>query len=111
MKILLTQNTQISCNAVLNSFVIDTGLSDFNKMTVTVLTSYFQEVEPKIIMYWDYKKFFQIMNLDLLLTQNMKVTEFQRYFLLGLLQLTKSVRLREKSWISRNFVNYRKPYG
>ena len=40
-----------------NSCVIDTGLSDFHKMTVTVLRSYFPKVEPKITIYWDYKEF------------------------------------------------------
>ena len=40
-----------------NSPVIDTGLSDFHKMTVTALRSNFQKAEPKIIMYWGYKEF------------------------------------------------------
>ena len=40
-----------------NSCVIDTGLSDFRKMTVTVLRSYFIKAEPKIKIYWDYKQF------------------------------------------------------
>ena len=31
-----------------NSRVIDTGLSDFHMMTVTVLRSYFPKVEPKL---------------------------------------------------------------
>ena len=37
-----------------NSSSIDTGLSDFHKMTVTVLGSYFQKAEPKVVMYRDY---------------------------------------------------------
>ena len=40
-----------------NSCVIDTRLSDFHKMTVTVLGSYFIKAEPKITMHRDYKKF------------------------------------------------------
>ena len=40
-----------------NSCVVDTGLSDFHRMTVTVLRSYFIKVEPKIIMYRDHKSF------------------------------------------------------
>ena len=43
---------QISC-------VINTGLSDFHKMTVTLLRSYLLKAEPKIIMYRDYKKIFK----------------------------------------------------
>ena len=40
-----------------NSCVIDTRLSDFYKMTVTVLRSYFLKAEPKIVLYRDYKQF------------------------------------------------------
>ena len=40
-----------------NSPVIDTGLSDYHKMTVTALRSNFQKAKPKIIMSWDYKEF------------------------------------------------------
>ena len=54
-----------------NSCVIDTGLSDFHKMTLTVLRSYFLKAEPKMIMYRDNKNF-QIMTLDRLLTQIME---------------------------------------
>ena len=56
-----------------NFCVIETGFSDFHQMTVTVLGSYFLKAEPKIIMYRNYKKFFQIMNLDRMLTQKMKI--------------------------------------
>ena len=40
-----------------NSCVIDTGLSDFHKMTVTVLRSHSNKLGPKIIHYRDYKNF------------------------------------------------------
>ena len=40
-----------------NSCVIDTGLSDFHKMAVTVLRSYFLKAEPKNVMYQEYKTF------------------------------------------------------
>ena len=39
------------------SSVINTGMSDFHKMTVTLLISYFQKPEPKIIIYRNYKNF------------------------------------------------------
>ena len=38
-----------------NSCVIDTGLSDFHKMTVTVLRSHLKKLRPKILHYRDYK--------------------------------------------------------
>ena len=40
-----------------NSCVIETRLSDFHKMTVTVLRSSLPKLEPQIIKYRDYKNF------------------------------------------------------
>ena len=40
-----------------NTHVIETGLSDFHKMTVTVLKTFFEKKKPKIISYRDYKSF------------------------------------------------------
>ena len=37
-----------------NSFVIETGLSDFHKMTVSVMKTTFKELKPRIIQYKDY---------------------------------------------------------
>ena len=40
-----------------NLCVIETGLSDFYKMTVAVLRSFLEKAEPKIVFYRDYKNF------------------------------------------------------
>ena len=40
-----------------NSGVYETGISDFHKLTFTVLKTYFQKVKPRIIKYRDYKHF------------------------------------------------------
>ena len=40
-----------------NSQVIETGLSDFHKMTVTVLKTFFHKQDPVKITYRDYKSF------------------------------------------------------
>ena len=40
-----------------NSCRIETGLSDFHKMMVTVLKIYFQKREAKVINYRDYRNF------------------------------------------------------
>ena len=40
-----------------NSFVLETGLSDFHKMTVNVLKSYLEKKQPNIISYRDFGKF------------------------------------------------------
>ena len=42
-----------------NSCAIETGLSDFHKMIVTVMKTDFQKKEPKIIQYRDYNIFLQ----------------------------------------------------
>ena len=59
-----------------NSCTIETGLSDFNKMIVTVLKIYFQKWEAKVINYTDYRNFSneefrqQLLNDTLKTTQN-----------------------------------------
>ena len=40
-----------------NSITFETGLSDFHKMTITVLKMFFQKQSPKIITYRDYKTY------------------------------------------------------
>ena len=40
-----------------NSTIIETGLSDFHKLTVTVLKSYFKKLKPKELIYRDFKNF------------------------------------------------------
>ena len=44
-------------NSFHNSKPIEIGLSDFHKLTVTVLKTFFKKQEPKIIKYRDFKKF------------------------------------------------------
>ena len=40
-----------------SSCVVETGLSDFHKMTVTVMKTTFKKFQPRIIHYRDYKHF------------------------------------------------------
>ena len=40
-----------------NSCAIETGLSDFHKMTITVMKMTFQNLKPKLIYYRDYSMF------------------------------------------------------
>ena len=44
-------------NSFQNNQTIETGLSDFHKMTITVLKSFFQKQDPVTIKYRDYKGF------------------------------------------------------
>ena len=64
-----------------NSCAIDTGLSDFRKMTVTIIRSYLSKLGPKINLYRlgpkinhcrDYKNF-QMMHLGLSLLQKIGI--------------------------------------
>ena len=43
-----------------NSCAIEMGLSDFHKMIVTILKTFFQKKEPKIIQYRDYRNFSEV---------------------------------------------------
>ena len=40
-----------------NTTTVCTGLSDFNKMTITLLKSTFQKAKPKEVLYRDYRNF------------------------------------------------------
>ena len=40
-----------------SSCVIETGLSDFHKMTVTVMKTTYEKLKPRIVNYRDYKNF------------------------------------------------------
>ena len=40
-----------------NSTIIEIGLSDFRKLTVTILKSYFKKLKPKEFIYGDFKNF------------------------------------------------------
>ena len=51
--LILTNNP----NSFQNSGVIETGLSDFHNMTVTVMKTTFEKLQPNIIHYKDYRKF------------------------------------------------------
>ena len=43
-----------------NTTNVDTGLSDFHRMTITVMKTFFKKKKPKIISYRDYKNFSNI---------------------------------------------------
>ena len=40
-----------------NSCMFETGLSDFHRMTITVIKMYFQKLQLKVVNYRDYKHF------------------------------------------------------
>ena len=44
-------------NSFQDTNVIETGLSDFHKLTISVMKMFFKKHHPKIISYRDYKKY------------------------------------------------------
>ena len=45
-----------SCRSFQDTFTVETGLSDFHKLVVTVLKLYFTKQKPNIQTFQDYKK-------------------------------------------------------
>ena len=73
-------------NCFQNSMTIETGLSDFHKMTVTVMKRYFKKNEPITIEYRDMKnfdplKFREDLRKQLESKESITVTDFQNIFL------------------------------
>ena len=48
---------QIIINELQSTCVVEIGLSEFHRMTVSVLKVHFRKLPPKIISYRDYKSF------------------------------------------------------
>ena len=71
--LILTNNP----NSFQNSGVIETGLSDFHKMTVTVMKTTFEKLKPNMIHYRDYRKLsndkFRENLISCLSTENIRV--------------------------------------
>ena len=71
-----------------NTITVETGLSDFHKMTVSVLKTFFKKGPPKIITYRNYKKYSQedfsndiLLNLMSRDLKNMSYDEFENIFM------------------------------
>ena len=71
-----------------NSMTVETGLSDFHKMTLTVLKTHFKKKEPVVVNYRKYKNFHEqefrcdlSRQLELLDTENMCYEEFKEIFM------------------------------
>ena len=61
-----------------NTTTISTGLSDFHKMTITVMKTTFVKQKPRLILYRDYSKYSKD-NCLLELERNMKKKEINEY--------------------------------
>ena len=70
-------------NSFCNSKTIETGLSDFHKLTITVLRQFFKKNEPNIIKYRNYKKFcndtFRENLLEELSSQDLQASQLEKF--------------------------------
>ena len=66
-----------------NSNVFEAGLSDFHKLTSTVLKQYFPKLKPKVVNYRDYRKFrneeFRIQLDNEILKHDISNMEYQHF--------------------------------
>ena len=53
----LTLFSRRNCGSFQYSCVIETGLFDFHKMTVTVMKTFFERLQGRVVNYRDYKYF------------------------------------------------------
>ena len=53
-----------------HSCVIETGLSDFHKMTVTVMKTFFERLQPRVVNYRD-QNILKMINSGLIYCQNL----------------------------------------
>ena len=84
----------------LNSQVIETGLSDNHKMTITVLRTFLQKQSPTCIKYRDYKRFdkalFYTELYRKLYSTNITCTNYELFESILLELLNKHAPMKEK---------------
>ena len=96
-----------------NSCTIETGISDFHKMIVTVLKIYFQKREAKVINYRDYRNFSneefkqQVLKDILKTTQNDDIISYKSFFTIFQRALDSRASKTQKCVISTHnpFIN------
>ena len=83
-----------------NSGVYETSISDFYKLTFTVLKTYFQKAKPRIIKYRDYKHFgnneFRDELIRKLSPNNMQSDNLVRFTNISKMTLEKKAPLKER---------------
>ena len=83
-----------------NSGVYQIGISEFHKLTFTVLKTYFQKAKPRIIKYRDYKHFdnneFRFELIRELSSNNMQSDDLARFTNISKMILEKKAPLKER---------------
>ena len=83
-----------------NTTTLETGISDFHKMTITVLKTSYKKQPPKIIYYRDYKKYsqnnFHRELYEVLSQQNLYIITNDEFVNISLKILDKHAPLKQK---------------
>ena len=83
-----------------NSNVFETGLSDFHKLTTTVLKQYFPKLKPKVVNYRDYRKFhneeFRALLDNEILKHDINNMEYQHFLNIFIEVLNKHAPMKQK---------------
>ena len=99
-----------SFRSFMKTTAVSTGLSDFHKMTVTVMKSTFPKAQPKIIKYRDFSKykkeeFGKVLKMKLIRQPQITYEEFENVFLKTLdefaPQKRKVVRANHKPYVTK----------
>ena len=83
-----------------NTQTIETGLSDFHKLVVTILKMYLPNNQPKVITYRDYKNFDNSHFSEELLYEIKKLGPLNKnisFFIIHVLQFLKNMPLKNES--------------
>ena len=84
-----------------NSTIMETGLSDFHKLTVAVLKSYFKKLKPKELIYRDFKNFsnqeFRTEHVKELNENNVGASQFELFQTVSLGLLNKLASSKKKT--------------
>ena len=97
-----------------NTTSIETGLSDFHKMTITIMKTVFKKTNPKIVQYRDYNNFSNIVFrselMDLLYIHNVNNIHSNDFdnLVMGLTNnhasiKYKYIRVNEASFMNKEF--------
>ena len=84
-----------------NTTTVETGLSDFHKMTLTVLKTHFEKLPPQIIAYRDYNKYdyntYRKELMEILSSHDLSITSLELFKEIALEVLNKHAPIKKKS--------------
>ena len=83
-----------------NTATLETGISDFHKMTITALESCYRKLAPRLIFYRDYKKYsqpdFHREFTHIITQQNLYTTSSDEFVSKSMVVLERNAPLKQK---------------